>query len=91
MKQFLDHQFKIKDLGALNYFLGMEILQVYDGVVLTQRKFAKHLIQEYKCDSLPPSTCPLRLFLVDTSANDALADATAYRKLVGKLNYLTNT
>ena len=91
LKHFLDQHFKIKDLGALNYFLGMEVLQVTDGIVLTQQKFAKELIAEYHCDTLPPATCPLPPHSTATATSTPLADATAYRKLVGKLNYLTNT
>ena len=90
LKCFLDQQFKIKHLGALNYFLGMEVLQVTDGVVLTHRKFAQDLIAKYQCDTLPPVTCHQ---LPSTYAADStvFADATTYRKLVGKLNYLTKT
>jgi len=34
LKTCLDDQFKIKDLGELNFFLGMEILKVSHGLVL---------------------------------------------------------
>ena len=88
---FLDRQFKIKDLGILSYFLGMEVLQVSDRLVLTQRKFAQDLLAEYHCDTLPPVSCPLALSSSLAAAPAPLADATAYRLLVGKLNYLTNT
>lgn len=34
LKHFLDDKFKIKDLGFLNYFLGIEILTEPTGVIL---------------------------------------------------------
>jgi len=44
LKHYLDQVFKIKDLGLVHYFLGIEILQVEKGLLLTQRKFAKELL-----------------------------------------------
>ena len=38
LKQYLDPVFKIKHLGLVHYFLGIEILQVEEGLLLTQRK-----------------------------------------------------
>ena len=35
LKQYLDQVFKIKDLGLVHYFLGIEILQVAEGLLLT--------------------------------------------------------
>lgn len=39
LKQYLDQQFKIKDLGLLHYFLGIEAIQEAGNIILTQRKF----------------------------------------------------
>jgi len=40
LNAFLDDKFKITDLGELNFFLGMEILKVSNGLIMTQRKFS---------------------------------------------------
>ena len=39
LKAYLDSTFKIKDLGRLHYFLGLEILDIPGGVLVSQRKF----------------------------------------------------
>jgi len=91
LKAFLDDKFKIKDLGELNFFLGMEILKVSDGLIMTQRKFATNLIKEFGCDSLAAVSCPLPPLSKDSHTADLLSDVTSYRNLVGKLNYLTNS
>jgi len=49
------------------------------------------LIKEFECDQLTATACPLASFSKGLNNEDALVDATNYRKLVGKLNYLTNT
>jgi len=45
LKEYLDQVFKIKDLGLVHYFLGIEVLQVDEGLFFTQRKFTKELLQ----------------------------------------------
>ena len=45
----------------MHYFLGIEILQVEEGLFFTQRKFAKELLQEFDCADLSPVSCPLDL------------------------------
>ncbi|KAL4576370.1 hypothetical protein LXL04_012463 [Taraxacum kok-saghyz] len=58
LKAFLDSTFKIKDLGLLNYFLGIEVLNTTEGTVLTQRKFASELLKEFNCSENAVSPLP---------------------------------
>ncbi|GAB4833823.1 hypothetical protein Ancab_039957 [Ancistrocladus abbreviatus] len=92
LKQFLDAQFKIKDLGSLNYFLGIEFLSTPTGLIMTQRKFAKGLLEEFHCTDAAPAASPLPPALkLQPKEGAPIADPLNYRRLIGKLNYLTNT
>nr|XP_016489607.1 PREDICTED: uncharacterized mitochondrial protein AtMg00810-like [Nicotiana tabacum] len=92
LKSFLDGQFKIKDLGKLHYFLGLEVLYKPDGVIISQMKFTLDLLKEYDYFayiSLSSSLDPAMKLKADEGT--LLPDPTYYIKLVGKLNFLTNT
>ena len=91
LKGFLDRKFKIKDLGELHYFLGMEVVKTPTGMVVTQRKFALDIIKEFGGDKFSPAACPLPSLSSRSSEQDVPADTAQYRKLVDKLNYLSNT
>ena len=43
LKDFLNQQFKMKDLGHLSYFLGFEITHSTDGLYITQAKYASDI------------------------------------------------
>ena len=67
-------------------------MQVEQGLLLTQRKFAKELLEEFGCQDLSPVTCPLDISCkLTTDGGDLLDNPSLYRKGVGKLNFLTNT
>lgn len=92
LKAALHNQFKIKDLGFLNYFLGIEVLQEPTSVFMTQRKFAKELLSEFDDASISLHKSPLPVHLqLKTTDGDLLSNPLQYRRIVGKLNYLTHT
>ena len=92
VKQHLNDIFGIKDLGKLHYFLGLEVTQAEQGVLLSQRKFTRELIRDcgfplkHKVSTPLPLNCKL-----SPDEGTLLEDLTIYRTLVGKLNFLTNT
>nr|XP_016513719.1 PREDICTED: uncharacterized mitochondrial protein AtMg00810-like [Nicotiana tabacum] len=92
LKVFSHNQFKIKDLGKLHYFLGLEMLYKTDEVLICQEKFTMDLLKEYDCLTYSPVSSPLDSTIKLRSEDGALlSDRGYYRKLVGKLNFLTNT
>lgn len=92
LKTFLDVEFKIKDLGDLHYFLGLEILREPHGMITTQQKYITELLSEYDCSHLPVVSSPLDPAMKLTAQNgDLLVNPTCYMRIIGKLNYLTHS
>uniref|UniRef100_A0A3Q7IWP2 Reverse transcriptase Ty1/copia-type domain-containing protein n=1 Tax=Solanum lycopersicum TaxID=4081 RepID=A0A3Q7IWP2_SOLLC len=80
-----------KDLKRLKYFLGLEISYKDSGVLISQRKFTLDLLNEFECSSYSPVTSSLESRVkLKASEGLLLKEPTYYKKLVGKLNFLTN-
>jgi hypothetical protein len=90
----LQDEFVLKDLGDLNYFLGIEVMKTTYAIVLTQEKYASYLLNKVGMSECKPVATPL-------STSEKLSrhegtplgpnDATKYRSVVGALQYLTLT
>lgn len=70
----------------------MEVNYLQDGIVLSQHKFTKELLQDYhqinNVKALTPHPIHTKLSTLD---GELLKDPTPYRSMVGKLNFLRNT
>ncbi|CAL1374616.1 unnamed protein product [Linum trigynum] len=92
VKAFLHHRFSIKDLGTLKYFLGIEVARSPDGIVLSQRKYALDILADSGMMAARPSGFPMEQnHNLTRPTEERLADAHAYRRLIGRLLYLTIT
>lgn len=94
VKLYLNTHFKIKDLGPVKYFLGIEVARAADGFYLNQRKYALDLLLDTGLTTAKPSVIPLgqNYHLLDNnSAVLSVTKASSYRQLVGRLIYLTIT
>ncbi|KAL5539581.1 hypothetical protein UlMin_044002 [Ulmus minor] len=92
VKSFLGSCFKLKDLGFLKYFLGIEIARSQMGISINQRKYTLDILKEAGLLGAKPSKFPMEQNLKLTPTDgDLLKDPTHYRRLIGKLIYLTIT
>ena len=91
LKSFLHGQFHTKDLGMLKYFLGVEVMRSKHGIFLSQRKYVLNLLSETGKLATKPWKSPTAQSLHLTREGELFEDPRRYRRLVGKLNYLTVT
>jgi histone deacetylase 1/2 len=90
----LRQAFAVKDLGALHYFLGLEVARSSVSLRITQHKYAMDLLKRAGLLKCKPVTTPMsattKLFQLDSPLLGS-DDATDYRSIVGGLQYLTMT
>lgn len=91
LKTDLQQSFKLRDLGSLKYFLGLEIARSSSEIAVCQHKYTPELLQEPGLLACKPSTIPMEpsIKLCQDSDKPLLGNLFVYRRLVGILMYLT--
>ena len=91
LKQLLSTHFRMKDLGTLRYFLGLEVARSSQGIFVSQRKYVLDLVKETKMLNAREFKLPMEVNLKLETKGALLDNPEQYRRLVGKLIYLTIT
>ena len=85
-------RFSLKDLGYLNYFLGVKVIPSIASIFLSQRKYITNLLHKLGMTDTKPTSTPL--FVADKllkDSGDLLPYPTEYQALVGSLQHLSLT
>lgn len=89
-KKQMTARFEMTDLGLMCYYLGIEVKQNEEGTFLSQKAYAEAILKEFhmeRCNSITtPVECGIKLSRFD---NAEKVDSTMFRRLVGRLQFLT--
>ncbi|BBG92512.1 RmlC-like cupins superfamily protein, partial [Prunus dulcis] len=91
LKRFLHTRFRIKDLGDLKFFLGIEVSRSKKGISISQRKYTIDILKDSGFLGVRPVLFPMEQNLKLSDTGELLKDPAKYRRLVGRLIYLTIT
>jgi hypothetical protein len=92
VKSLLDCKFKIKNLGDLKYFLGLDIAISHLGISISQGKYALEIIEFVVLLASKPASTPMVKGILKEALTDAMyVDIPGYRRIIGRLLYLTTT
>ncbi|CAM8991073.1 unnamed protein product [Rhodiola kirilowii] len=79
-------------VGEMNYFLGLQVTQKEDGILITQSKYAKNLIKKFDLEKATHKRTPAATHLKITKDDAGTkVDQTRYRSMIGSLLYLTTS
>ena len=91
LKRFLHSRFRIKDLGNLKYFLGIEVSRSQKCISISQRKYTLEIMKDGGILGVKPLNFPMEQNIKLSDASDLLKDPSQYRRLVERLIYFTIT
>jgi len=89
--QLLNSEFKFRDLGAIHYFLGIEVQSIGMDLMLRQHKYILDIITRASMTSCKPIDTPVSHSKVTILSDTSFSDPTRFRQIMGALQYLTFT
>ncbi|GJY45968.1 retrovirus-related pol polyprotein from transposon TNT 1-94 [Tanacetum coccineum] len=88
--KIMHDEFEMSMMGELNFFLGLQIKQMEDGIFFNQSKYIKEMLKKFGLEDSKPMKTPMSS---DTKlTKDEVCesvDSTKYRGMIGSLLYLT--
>ncbi|KAH9666887.1 ABC transporter G family member 40 [Citrus sinensis] len=90
--QDLSSTFALKDLGQLNFFLGIEVTRNENTLVLSQTKYLKKLLAKFDLQNCNGADTPLATTdKLSKFMGTKYSDPTQYRRAIGGLQYAVLT
>ena len=89
-KELLKQSFKMKDLGQISWFLGIQFKQTNNGIEMSQSHYLRTILERFGMDQCKPRSTPCELKLsayTDEIDDECPEDERTYREIVGSLVY----
>ena len=91
-KASMSEKFEMSDLGLLTYYLGIEVKQSKEGIVIKQEAYARRILEEANMSDCNSVSIPMEFGVHFSKAlNEPEIDASDYRRKIGCLRYLMHT
>ncbi|GKB42895.1 retrovirus-related pol polyprotein from transposon TNT 1-94 [Tanacetum coccineum] len=88
--KIMHDEFEMSMMGELNFFLGLQIKQLEDGIFFNQSKYVKEMLKKFGLEDSKPIKTPMSSETKLTRDEDGEPiDDTKYRGMIGSLLYLT--
>lgn len=91
-KKSMQNEFDMTDLGKMRFFLGIEVMQLSDGIHVSQSKYALEILRRFEmedcnavCNPIVPGN------KLDLDEGGERIDETLYKQVIGSLMYITTT
>ena len=88
--KIMHDEFEMSMMGELNFFLGLQIKQLEDGIFFNQSKYIRDMLRKFGLEDSKPIKTPMstETKLVKYEESESV-DNTKYRGMIGSLLYLT--
>ncbi|GJZ02563.1 retrovirus-related pol polyprotein from transposon TNT 1-94 [Tanacetum coccineum] len=90
--KIMHDEFEMSMMGELNFFLGLQIKQMEDGIFFNQSKYIKEMLKKFGLEDSKPMKTPMSSDTKLTKDEECESvDSTKYRGMIGSLLYLTES
>ncbi|GJT54662.1 retrovirus-related pol polyprotein from transposon TNT 1-94 [Tanacetum coccineum] len=88
--KIIHNEFEMSMMGELNFFLGLQIKQMEEGIFFDQSKYIKEMLKKFGLEESKPMKTPMPFdtkLMKDEECESV--DSTKYQGMIGSLLYLT--
>ncbi|GJR77583.1 retrovirus-related pol polyprotein from transposon TNT 1-94 [Tanacetum coccineum] len=81
---FINEEFEMSMMGELNFFIGLQIKQMEDGIFFNQSKYIKEMLKKFGLEESKPMKTPMSSDTKLTKDEECESvDSTKYRGMIG--------
>ncbi|GJV74265.1 putative ribonuclease H-like domain-containing protein [Tanacetum coccineum] len=91
-EKLMHKKFQMSSIGELTFFLGLQVTQKYDGILISQDKYVDEILKKFGFSIVKTASTPIETskpLMKDENAE--YVDVHLYRSMIGSLMYLTSS